>query len=318
MTPSTPKPRPVILDCDPGQDDAIELLLALASPAEIEILAITTVGGNVPLDKVTRNALQILELAGRPEVPVYRGCPKPILRALETAEYVHGESGIDGHSFPLPTVAPRPEHAVDVIVELLMSRPEGTVTLVPTGPLTNIALAMVKEPAIVPRIAEIVLMGGAIGLGNATPAAEFNIWVDPHAAAVVFDSGAPLVMFGLDVTHRVVVTPERRRAIAALGTRTGIAAAGMLEFFSRFDVERYGLGGGLLHDPCTIAWMLRPELFTGRRCHVTVETEGRFSAGRTLVDLYPRAEAPANALVMEEVDAPGFFALLTERLGRLP
>lgn len=308
----------ILLDCDPGQDDALAILMALASPEEVELLAVTTVGGNVPLAKVSRNARQIVELAGRPDVPVHAGCPRPILKALETAEYVHGESGIDGYDFPPPERPLAPGHAVDVIVATLTERPAGSVTLVAIGPLTNLALAIVKAPEIVPRIARVVVMGGAIGLGNATPAAEFNIYVDPHAAAVVFECGAPIVMFGLDVTHQVVVTPERRARIAALGNRTGAAAAGMMEFFSRFDMTRYGLGGGLLHDPCTIAWLIRPSLFSGRDCHVAIETEGRHSAGRTLVDWWPRMERQANAFVADAVDVDGFFDLLVERLARLP
>jgi len=308
----------ILIDCDPGQDDALAILLALASPEEIELLAVTTVGGNVPLAKVTRNARQIVELAGFPEMPVHAGCPRPILKPLETAEYVHGESGINGYDFPPPARPPAPGHGVDVIVSTVMERPPGTVTLVGTGPLTNLALAIVKAPEIVPRLARIVVMGGAIGVGNATPAAEFNIWVDPHAAAVVFECGAPITMFGLDVTHQVVVTPERRRRLAALGNRTGAAAAGMLEFFSRFDESRYGLGGGLLHDPCTVAWLIRPELFSGRDCHVAIETEGRHSTGRTLVDWWPRMQRETNAFVADAVDADGFFDLLAERLARLP
>lgn len=313
-------PHRIILDCDPGQDDALAILLALASPEEIEVLAITTVAGNVPLARTTRNALQVVSLAGRRDVPVHAGCARPILRPLETAEYVHGETGLNGAILPEPTIELARGHAVDVIVETLLREPPGTVSLCPTGPLTNVALAMIKEPRIVPRIREIVLMGGAIELGNVTPAAEFNIYVDPHAASVVFESGAPIVMMGLDVTHKALVTEERLARIKAIGTPVAEACAGLLDFFNRYDRDRYHTPGAPLHDPCVIAWLLRPELFKGKRCRVEIETEGARTIGRTVVDWWHRIdqpERPANALVMSDIDADGFFALLTERLARL-
>jgi purine nucleosidase len=307
----------IILDCDPGQDDAIAILLALASPEEIEVLAVTTVAGNVPLARTTRNARQIVELSGRTAVPVHAGCARPILRPLETAEYLHGETGLNGAVLPEPTVPQAPGHAVDVIVERVMAEPPGTVTLCPIGPLTNIALAMVKEPAIVPRLKGIVLMGGAMELGNVTAAAEFNIYVDPHAARVVFESGAPIVMMGLDVTHKALVTDERLARIEAIGTPVAKACAGLLDFFNRNDKERYHIPGAPLHDPCVVAYLLRPELFQGQRRRVDVETEGTHTAGRTVVDWWRRGERPPNALVVNEVDSDGFFALLGERLARL-
>ncbi|MEK0081684.1 nucleoside hydrolase [Geminicoccaceae bacterium SYSU G07066] len=310
----------IILDCDPGQDDALAILLALASREEIEVLAITTVAGNVPLPLTSRNARQIVELAGRSDVPVHAGCVRPILRPLETAEYVHGKTGLDGAELPEPRLPLTSGHAVDVIVETLLREPAGTVTLCPTGPLTNIALAMIKEPAIVPRIRQIVLMGGAIELGNTTPAAEFNIYVDPHAAAVVFESGAPIVMHGLDVTHKALVTDERLARIGAIGTPVAKACVGLLGFFNRYDRDRYHIPGAPLHDPCVIAWLIRPELFSGKRCRVEIETEGRHTIGRTVVDWWHRIdqpERPANALVVNDIDADGFFDLLTERLARL-
>jgi purine nucleosidase len=310
----------IILDCDPGQDDALAILLALASPEEIEVLAVTTVAGNVPLALTSVNARKILELAGRRDVPVHAGCARPILRPLETAEYVHGKTGLNGAVLPEPSLPLAPGHAVDVIVETILREPAGTVTLCPIGPLTNVALAMIKEPAIVPRIRQIVLMGGAIELGNATPAAEFNIHVDPHAAAVVFESGAPIVMLGLDVTHKALVTDERLARIKAIGTPVAAACAGLLDFFNRYDRDRYHIPGAPLHDPCVIAWLLQPELFKGKRCRVEIETEGARTLGRTVVDWWHRIdqpEAPANALVINDLDADGFFVLLTERLARL-
>ncbi|HEX6012238.1 MAG TPA: nucleoside hydrolase [Geminicoccaceae bacterium] len=312
-----PQHHQIILDCDPGQDDAIAILLALASPEELEVLAITTVAGNVPLARTTRNARQIVELAGRGDVPVHAGCARPILRPLETAEYVHGETGLNGAVLPEPTVPLTPGHAVDVIVAQVMDRPPGTVTLCPTGPLTNVALAIIKEPAIVPRLKEIVLMGGAMELGNVTAAAEFNIYVDPHAARVVFESGAPIAMMGLDVTHKALVTDERLARIAAIGTPVAKACAGLLDFFNRYDKERYHVPGAPLHDPCVIAYLLRPELFQGQRRRVDVETEGTHTSGRTVVDWWRRGKHPPNALVVNEVDSDGFFALLGDCLARL-
>lgn len=306
----------IVIDCDPGQDDAVALLLALASPDEIELVAVTTVGGNVPLDLTYRNARQIVELAGRPEVPVHRGCARPLLRPLETAEYVHGATGLNGVELPPPTVPPATTHAVDVIVDTVMGRPERTVTLCPLGPLTNVALAIRKAPEIVPRLKGIVLMGGAIGLGNVTPAAEFNIQVDPHAAAIVLGAGAPVTMLPLDVTHKALVTPERLARFGAMGTAVGAACHGMLDFFGRFDLARYGMEGGPLHDPCVIAHLLRPDLFRGKACRVEVETEGA-SAGRTNVHWWPREPQEPNAFVVDDLDADGFFDLLVDRIGRL-
>lgn len=306
----------IILDCDPGQDDAIALLLALASPDEIEVLAVTAVAGNVPLALTEVNARKIVELAGRSDIPVHKGCHRPLVNRLETAEYVHGESGLNGVELPEPSLPLAPGHAVDAIIELVMAAEPRSVTLCPTGPLTNIAMALVKEPALASRLREIVLMGGAIGLGNVTPAAEFNIYVDPHAARVVFESGVPITMLGLDVTHQALVTRPRLEAIRALGTPVALAAAGLIDFFNRFDSDRYEVDGAPLHDPCVIAHLIDPTLFKGKPCHVEIETEGR-SQGRTNVDWHPREPRPPTATVMNEVDADRFFALLTERLARL-
>ncbi|HRY25227.1 MAG: nucleoside hydrolase [Geminicoccaceae bacterium] len=306
----------IIIDCDPGQDDAVALLLALASPDEIEVLAVTAVAGNVPLALTEANARRIVELAGRPDIRVHKGCHRPLVKRLETAEYVHGETGLNGVELPPPSHPLAPGHAVDAIIELVMAAEPKTVTLCPVGPLTNIAMALVKEPALAARLCQIVLMGGAIGLGNVTPAAEFNIYVDPHAARVVFESGVPITMFGLDVTHQVLVTRPRLEAIRSLGTKVALAAAGLIDFFNRFDSDRYEVDGAPLHDPCVIAHLIDPTLFKGKPCHVEIETEGR-SMGRTNVDWHPREQRPATATVMNAVDADRFFALLTERLGRL-
>jgi purine nucleosidase len=306
----------ILLDCDPGQDDAVAILLALAS-TEIEIAAITTVAGNVGLPLTTQNALRVLALAGRQDIPVHAGCARPILRPLETAEYVHGKSGLDGAALPEPTTKVTSGHAVDVIVDEIMRQPMGTVTLCPIGPLTNVALAIVKQPEIVPRLKEVVLMGGAMELGNVTAAAEFNIFVDPHAARVVFESGVPIVMLGLDVTHKALVTDERLTRIKSIGTPVAASCAGLLDFFNRYDKERYHIPGAPLHDPCVIAYLLRPDLFRGQKRRVEVETEGTHTSGRTVVDWWCRSPKPANAVVINDVDDEGFFALLTERLARL-
>ena len=310
--------RAIIIDCDPGHDDALAILLALGSADELEVLAITTVAGNVPLALTADNARKVVELAGRRDLPVHAGCARPLARPLVTAEYVHGETGLDGADLPAPTMPLADAHAVDALIELVRAAPPGTVTLCTLGPLTNVATALLKAPDIGPRLAQIVLMGGAIGEGNITPAAEFNIYVDPHAAKLVFEAGIALTMCGLDVTHQALVTPDRLAAIRALGTPVSAAVGGLLEFYGIYDQTRRGRPGAPLHDPCTIAWLLRPELFSGRACHVAIETIGEHTLGRTVVDWSGRGTLPANATVIDQIDADGFFALLTERLARLP
>jgi purine nucleosidase len=316
-------PRPIIIDCDPGLDDALALLLALGSPDEVELLAVTAVAGNAPLALTERNARKVLALGGRPDIPVHAGCARPLVRAPVIADDVHGKTGLDGYELPEPRAPLAEAHAVDAIIGLLRARPAGTVTLCPIGPLTNVAIAMVKAPEIVPRIREIVLMGGAIGLGNTTPSAEFNIFVDPQAADVVFRAGAPLVMCPLELTHQALVTPTRLAAIRALGTAVSAAVTGLLEFYNLYHETEHGREGGPLHDPCVIAYLLQPDLFSGRDCRVEIETQSELTIGRTVVDLHGRGcldhgAEPANAKVLSKLDADGFFALLTERLARLP
>jgi purine nucleosidase len=310
-------PRSVIIDCDPGHDDALAILLALGSPDELEVLALTVVAGNVPLTLTEKNARKVCELAARPDLPVYAGCARPLVRELVTAEYVLGKSGLDGPELPEPQMPLGPAHAVDAMIELLRSHPAGTITLCPTGPLTNIAMALRKAPDIAPRIREIVLMGGAIGEGNITPAAEFNVYVDPHAAKAVFEAGVPLVMHGLDVTHQALVTPPRLQAIRRLDTPLSRTVVGLLEFYNLYETKR-GRAGAPLHDPCVIGYLLDPRLFRGRACHVAIETRGEHTLGRTVVDWSGRSSHRPNATVINEIDADGFFALLTERLARLP
>ena len=307
----------IIIDTDPGQDDALAILLALASP-EIELLGITAVAGNVPLPLTARNARLVCELAGRPDVPVFAGCDRPMKRPLVTAEHVHGKTGLDGADLPDPAMPLQPVHAVDFLIRTLREQVAGSVTLVPIGPLTNIATALQRAPDIAPRVARIVMMGGAyFEVGNITPAAEFNIHVDPEAAEIVFSSGIPITVVPLDATHQAITTRSRVDAFRALGTATGRAVAGWLDFFERFDVEKYGAEGGPLHDPCTIAWLLRPGLFAGREINVEIETEGRFTAGMTVADWWGVTDRAPNALFLRDVDADGFFSLLTERLARL-
>ncbi len=309
--------QPIIIDCDPGQDDALAILLALGSPDELNVLAVTAVAGNVPLALTEKNARKMVTLAGRSDIPVHAGCDRPMVRGLVTAEFVHGKTGLDGTDLPEPETPLTDEHAVHALIRILRTEPSGTVTICPVGPLTNIAMAMRLAPDIVPRIKEIVLMGGAIGIGNITPAAEFNIYVDPHAADVVYRSGVPIVMHGLDVTHKALVTPFRLKAIEAIGTPVSAAVVGLLTFYNKFDQARGDGQGAPLHDPCAIAYVMWPELFSGRRCHVEIDIYSEASMGRTLVDWRQRGEEQANALAIDEIEADGFFSLLTERLARL-
>ncbi|REC58455.1 nucleoside hydrolase [Rhodosalinus sediminis] len=311
-------PRRIIIDTDPGQDDAVAILLALASPEEIEVLGITAVAGNVPLTLTARNARIVCELAGRPDIRVFAGCDRPLARPLVTAEHVHGRTGLDGPELPEPRMALEEAHAVDFIVETLRREAPGTVTLCPLGPLTNIATAFRRAPDIAERVAGIVLMGGAyFEVGNVTPAAEFNIHVDPEAADIVFRSGAPITVVPLDVTHRALVTPARNAAFRALGTPVGLAVAQMTEFFERFDKEKYGAEGAPLHDPCVIAYLLRPALFAGRHVNVEIETTSELTLGMTVADWWGVTDRAPNATFLGAVDAEGVFTLLTERLGRL-
>lgn len=309
--------RPIIIDCDPGQDDAVALLLALAAPEALDIRGITAVAGNVPLELTARNARLMCDLAGRAEVPVHAGCARPMVRPLVTAESVHGSTGIDGMPVRTPATPLAFGHAVDFLVDALTTAAPDSVTLVPTGPLTNIAMAMVKAPEILPAIREIVLMGGAMREGgNFSPSAEFNMLVDPHAADIVFGCGRPITVFGLDVTHQVLATPERIEAIRALSTEVGEAVAGMLAFFNRHDKAKYGSDGAPLHDPCTVAYLLAPELFAFKRCNIAVEAGSELTLGHTAVDFWHVSGRPPNAEWACGVDADGFFALLTRYLGR--
>ena len=310
--------RKIIIDTDPGQDDAVAILLALASPDEIEVLGITAVAGNVPLELTAKNARIVCELAGRTDIPVFAGCDRPLKRPLITAEHVHGKTGLDGPVLPDPQMPLAEGNGVDFIIDTLRAQDPGTVTLCPLGPLTNIATAFHKAPDIVERVQQIVLMGGAyFEVGNITPAAEFNIHVDPEAADIVFKSGVDIVVMPLDVTHKALVTKPRNDAFRALGPKVGIAVAEMTDFFERFDKEKYGSEGAPLHDPCVTAYLIRPELFSGRHVNVEIETQSDLTLGMTVADWWGVTDRKPNALFIGDLDADGFFALLTERLARL-
>jgi purine nucleosidase len=305
--------RPIIIDTDPGQDDALAILLALASP-EIDVLAVTTVAGNVPQPLVTTNSLSLLTLADRTDIPVYRGCSRPLLRPLYTAEYVHGPTGVDGAVLPEPAVPPDPGHAVDLLIEACLDTEIPPITLCPIGPLTNIGMAIAKEPAITNTIREIVWMGGALDEpGNTTDLAEFNAFVDPHAAHIVLTSGVPLTVFPLDVTHKVLMTPEHVERLASYDTPVAAAAAGMIRFYERYDIDKYEMPGAPLHDPCVIAYLIEPSLFSGADVSIAVEHADEDTIGNTYID--PGGET--NATVMTDVDADGFFDLVVGRIGSL-
>lgn len=308
--------RPLIIDCDPGVDDAIALLLALASPDEFDLLGITTVAGNVSLPLTQYNARRICQLAQRQEVPVYAGCPRALLQPPITAEHVHGITGLDGAVLPEPTIPLNPGHGVAFLINQLLNA-KNPVTLATLGPLTNLAVALVQAPDIAHSIDQIVVMGGAKGQGNVTSSAEFNIYADPHGAQIVFEAGLPLTLLGLDLTHQVVTTTERLAALENLGTHVGQVAADLLRYYGQLDGERYGLDAAPLHDPCVIAYLLQPGLFSGRSMHVAVETGSSLCLGRTVMNEHSTTEKPANALVLESADASGFYQLLTERLAKL-
>ena len=300
----------VVIDCDPGHDDALAITLALARP-ELEVLGITTVGGNAPLAATTRNALRILALLDRTDVPVAAGAVQPLVRALETAPEVHGVSGLDGADLPEPASAPRPEGALEFLRATLAAAP-APVTLIPTGPLTNIALLLRTYPEIAAKIAHISLMGGGMRQGNWTPAAEFNIWVDPEAARIVFRSGLPITMSGLDVTHKALFGLPEIERLDAIGTRVGRVFADLMRFFVRFHLERYGTADTPIHDAVAVAAVAMPQLVGTRRYHVDVETVGDITRGRTVVDDRGVPGQPPNVDVARDIDRAAFADLMIE------
>jgi inosine-uridine nucleoside N-ribohydrolase len=301
-------PTRIVIDCDPGHDDAIALLLALASP-EVELLGVTTVAGNQTLEKTTANAIRVLDFAGRDDIPVAAGADRPLLRDPFVAAYVHGETGLDGPELPSPRREPVPQHAVDFLAQHVTGA-----TLLAVGPLTNVALLLARHPGARPD--RIVLMGGSIGLGNVTPAAEFNIWADPEAAARVFASGLDVTMIGLDVTHEALLLTEDAERLRASG-RTGRMVAELYDFFDRFHAETYGFTGSPIHDAVALACVFRPQLIQTEHRHVAVECASALTRGRTVVDRWLRTEEEPNAHVAVTIDGRGFIELLLERLPAL-
>lgn len=311
--------RKIIIDTDPGQDDAVALLLALASPEDLDVLGIIAVAGNVPLHHTLNNARRVVELSGRTDVPVCAGSERPMARTLVTAEQVHGVTGLDGVDLPPPSLPEQAQSGIDFLIDTLRAAKDGEITLVTLGAMTDLGHAFTRAPDVVKKVREIVLMGGSWSEGgNITPAAEFNIYVDPDAAAIVFKSGVPLVMLPLDATHKVRSTPDRMARLRALPNRCGPMAAQMLKASEAWDLAKFGWDGAPLHDPCTIAWLLKPELFDGRRVNVEIETKSDLTLGMTVVDWWQATGRAPNALFLREADAGGFYDLLTERLSRLP
>ncbi|MGV6839732.1 MAG: nucleoside hydrolase [Planktomarina sp.] len=304
----------IIIDTDPGQDDAVAILLALASP-ELEVLGITTVAGNVPLDLTTRNAKMICELAGRPDVPIYEGAAKPMRQHLVTAEHVHGNTGLNGADLPAPSIPSQDMPAGAFILDTLKTHDPGTVTLCTLGPLTNIGEALAKDPDTTARAKGIISMGGAyFEVGNITPTAEFNIFVDPEAAALVASAGMDWTLLPLDVTHKALTSAEWIAGLRAMNTPVGDAVAGLTDFFERFDVEKYGSKGAPLHDPTVIAYLLAPDMFTGRHVNVEIETASPLTRGMTVADWWRVTDRAPNATFIGDVDRDRFFDLLTQRL----
>lgn len=306
--------KKIILDCDPGHDDAMAILLAARCPA-IDLLAITTVAGNQTLEKTTLNARRVCSVAGITDVPIAAGCEKPMVRPQIVAEDIHGESGLDGPRFGEPTVPLDPRHGVDLIIELLLDS-AGDITLVPVGPLTNVAMAMRREPRIVPKVRYIALMGGAVGLGNRTPAAEFNILADAEAARVVWESGVPITMCGLDLTHQALATEAVLDRVRALGTPVAEMSVELLKFFGASYKKRQGFDAPPVHDPTAVAWVVDPSIVLTQPMYVTVETKAEFSYGRTVCDVHGVLGRPANTEVGVKLDFYRFWDLMIDALSR--
>ena len=309
--------RKIIIDCDPGQDDALMLFMAFAAPEALDVLGVSAVAGNVPLVKTARNIRILRELTGVESIPMYAGCDRPLVNDPLTAEHVHGREGIDGMDLFEPTKPIEQAHAVEFITQTLLNAGDDEITLVVTGPMTNVATVINQTPSVLGKIREIVLMGGAMReAGNITPSAEFNIFVDPHAAKNVFECGRPIAAFGLDVTHQVFTSPQILERCAALTNPVAKAAHGMLSFFGRYDSQKYGEEGAPLHDPCTIAYLLRPDLFEFKQCNVRVEAESPITAGHTAVDFWGVTDYPKNTKWAYSVDREGFFDLMMDCLAR--
>ena len=311
--------RKLIILTDPGQDQAAAILMILGAPDAFDVLGLVATAGNIDLRHTVANCLKLLELAGRPDIPVFAGCPRPMTRDLVTAVHVHGPTGLDGHDLPEPTSEPSPVHGVDFIIDTLRMAEPGTVTICSLSPLTNLAMALVKAPDIAPRIRENVAMAGAyFEVGNITPSAEFNVYVDPEAARIVLDAGIATTLLPLDVTHRMLSTRARLDAMRALGNRCGAATAAMLAFSESFDLSKYGWDGAPLHGPCVPAFMLDPTIFSGRQVNVSVELAGTLTQGMTVTDWWRITDRPKNAFWVRDGDPERYYALLLECLARLP
>jgi purine nucleosidase len=313
------KPMKVIVTTDPGQDEAAAIMMMLAAPESFEILGFVATAGNIGLEHAVPNTLKILELAGRGEIPVFAGAPGPILRKLVIADHVHGPSGLDGHTLPAPRMRAQTRSGVGFLVETLRAAEPGEVSIVSLSPMTNLALALVQAPDIASRIGAIYAMAGAyFECGNITPAAEFNIYVDPEAADIVLRCGAPITMLPLDVTHRMLSTRERLNRMRAVGTRCAIAIADMLTFSEAFDLKKYGWAGAPLHGPCVPAYMLRPHLFSGRAINVTVQLGDGLTTGASVADWWQITDRPRNVTYIRDANSDGFYDLICELYARLP
>lgn len=308
--------RKILLDCDPGHDDAVAMMLAWGNPS-IELLGVTTVGGNQTLDKVTRNALSVATVVGMHDVPIAAGCRLPLVRPVEIAPDVHGDSGLDGVELPEPAVELDPRHGVDLIIETIMSNEPGTVTLVPTGPLTNIAMAARKEPRIVERVQEIVLMGGGYHVGNWSPVAEFNIKVDPEAAHIVFNEKWPIVMVGLDLTHQALATDEVAERIAAVPGSVSQFTLGLFTFFRKAYQDAQGFEFPPVHDPCTLAYLIDPTIVETVKVPLDVELNGSLTTGMTVADFRAPAPEDCHTKVATRLDAPQFWGLVVDAIDRI-
>ena len=308
--------RKILLDCDPGHDDAVAMMLAWGNPS-IELLGVTTVGGNQTLDKVTRNALSVATVVGMHDVPIAAGCRLPLVRPVEIAPDVHGDSGLDGVELPEPAVQLDPRHGVDLIIETIMSNEPGTVTLVPTGPLTNIAMAARKEPRIVERVQEVVLMGGGYHVGNWSPVAEFNIKVDPEAAHIVFNEKWPIVMVGLDLTHQALGTDEVAERIAAVPGSVSQFTLGLFTFFRKAYQDAQGFEFPPVHDPCTLAYLIDPTIVETVKVPVDVELNGSLTTGMTVADFRAPAPEDCHTKVATRLDAPRFWGLVVDAIDRI-
>ncbi|MFK4066717.1 nucleoside hydrolase [Streptomyces sp. NPDC029674] len=309
-------PRKIILDCDPGHDDAIAMLLAHGNP-DVDLVAVTTVVGNQTLEKVTRNALSVARIANITGVPFAAGCPRPLVRDIENAPDIHGESGIDGPLMPEPTLALDERHAVDLIIDTVMAHEPGEITIVPTAGLTNIALAARKEPRIVERVREVVLMGGGYHTGNWSPVAEFNIKIDPEAAHIVFNESWPVTMVGLDLTHQALATPEVIERIGKVGTKPALFVNELLDFFGAMYLEAQGFEAPPVHDPCAVAYVIDPSVMTVRKAPVDVELTGTLTLGMTVTDFRAPAPDDCTTQVAVDLDHTRFWDLIVDALERI-